>query len=162
MVTLLFLLGLVGGSIAAANLPTPGSLQRVSNFGSNPRNVEFHIYVPKNMAKSRPAVVAAVHHCQGTAQSFFRSTPYSKLAERYGFIVVYPSSPHKGTCWDVSSRASLSHDGGGDSNSIANMVKWTAKSYNADSRRLFVVGTSSGAMMSVRSAANGTWIEPDI
>jgi poly(3-hydroxybutyrate) depolymerase len=71
------------------------------------------------------------------------------LAEQYGFIVVYPSSPHSGTCWDVSSKQTLTHEGGGDSNTIANMVKWVLSEYKADASKVFVTGSSSGAMMTV-------------
>lgn len=57
-----------------------------------------------------------------------------------------------GTCWDVSSQKSLKHNGGGDSNAIANMVTYTLKKYNADPKRVFVTGSSSGAMMTVSSS----------
>ena len=57
-----------------------------------------------------------------------------------------------GTCWDVSSQKSLKHSGGGDSNAIANMVTYTLKKYNADPKRVFVTGSSSGAMMTVSSS----------
>lgn len=85
----------------------------------------------------------------GTAQQYYTNSPYAQLGEEYGFITIYPSSPYDGTCWDVSSQAALTHDGGGDSNSIANMVTWTIKQYNADSSKVFVTGSSSGAMMTV-------------
>ena len=81
--------------------------------------------------------------------AYYSGSPYAALAEQYGFIVIYPSSPHSGTCWDVSSKATLSHNGGGDSNTIANMVKWTLTQYKADAGRVFVTGSSSGAMMTV-------------
>jgi acetylxylan esterase len=45
--------------------------------------------------------------------------------------------------------AALTHDGGADSNSIANMVTYTLDTYNADSSRVYVTGMSSGAMMTV-------------
>jgi acetylxylan esterase len=43
----------------------------------------------------------------------------------------------------------LTHEGGGDSNTIANMVKWTLSEYKADAKKVFVTGSSSGAMMTV-------------
>lgn len=124
------------------------SLTRVNNFGSNPANVKMYIYVPDNV-RSNPDVVVAIHHCQGTAQSYFSSTPYANLANQHGYIVIYPESPYSGTCWDVSSPATLKYEGGGDSNSIANMVKYTLRQYKANPSRVFVVGGSSGAMMTV-------------
>jgi acetylxylan esterase len=125
------------------------SLQQITNSGiSNPTNVGFYMYVPDKLAAS-PGIVVAIHYCTGTAQAYYSGSPYARLAEQYGFVVIYPSSPHSGGCWDVSSRASLSHNGGGDSNAIVNMVKWAITKYNANASKVFVTGTSSGAMMTV-------------
>ncbi|KAE8391653.1 putative acetyl xylan esterase [Aspergillus alliaceus] len=110
---------------------TSGSLQQVTNFGSNPSGALMYIYVPKNLA-TKPGIVVAIHQC---------------------FIVIYPQSPYSGTCWDVSSQSALKHNGGGDSNSIANMVTWTISQYNADTSKVFVTGSSSGAMMTNVMAA---------
>jgi acetylxylan esterase len=136
---------------AAASLrkraPIPGSLSQVTDFTA-PTKAGFYIYEPKKLAAS-PGVIVAIHYCTGTAQAYFDNTPYATLSEEYGFIVIYPSSPHEGTCWDVSSKQTLTHEGGGDSNTIANMVKWTLSEYKADAEKVFVTGSSSGAMMTV-------------
>ncbi|CAI6338069.1 unnamed protein product [Periconia digitata] len=138
---------------AAPSLLQPrASLQQVTNYGSNPTNTKMYIYVPDSV-KSNPAIVVAVHHCQGTAQSFFGSTPYASLADQKGYIVIYPESPYSGTCFDVSSKATLTHGGGGNSNSIANMVTYALQKYAADPKRVFLVGASSGAMMANVMAA---------
>ena len=60
---------------------------------------------------------------------------------------MWPSSPNSGTCWDVSSRGSLTHGGGGDSQAIANMVSYAIEKYGVDRSRVFLTGGSSGAMM---------------
>jgi len=127
---------------------TPGTLSQVTSFGTQPTNAGFYIYVPKTLAAS-PGVIVAIHFCTGSAQAYYNGSPYKTLSEQYGFIVIYPSSPHSGTCWDVSSKATLSHNGGGDSNTIANMVTWTISNYKADASKVFVTGSSSGAMMTV-------------
>lgn len=36
------------------------------------------------------------------------------------------------------------HDGGGDSNAIANMITYAITTYKADATRVFVTGGSSG------------------
>ncbi|EAL85420.1 hypothetical protein KXX16_005429 [Aspergillus fumigatus] len=131
---------------------TSGSLQQVTNFGSNPSGTLMYIYVPNNLA-TKPGIVVAIHYCTGTAQAYYTGSPYAQLAEKYGFIVIYPQSPYSGTCWDVSSQSALTHNGGGDSNSIANMVTWTISQYNADTSKVFVTGSSSGAMMTNVMAA---------
>ncbi|KAF7292074.1 Carbohydrate esterase family 1 and carbohydrate-binding module family 1 protein [Mycena indigotica] len=128
------------------------SLQQVTNFGSNPTNVGMYVYKPTTVA-SKPAVIVAIHYCTGTAQAYFSGTQYAQYADTYGFIVIYPSSPWSGTCWDVSSKATLTHNGGGDSNAIANMVAYAINTYGADSSRIFVTGSSSGAMMTNVMAA---------
>lgn len=143
---------------------TPGSLQQVTSFGSNPTNVGMYIYVPNNLA-SEPGIVVAIHYCKsidfiqnrypltrkgtGTAEAYYNGSPYAQLAEQHGFIVIYPESPYSGSCWDVSSQSTLTHNGGGNSNSIANMVAWTIEEYGVDTSKVFVTGSSSGAMMTV-------------
>ncbi|GFF32628.1 probable acetylxylan esterase A [Aspergillus udagawae] len=140
------------GAQSSAVLPKAGSLEHVPDFGSNPTKVSMYIYVPKKLA-AKPGIVVAIHYCTGTAQAYYTGSPYAKLAEQYGFIVIYPESPYEGKCWDVSSKATLTHNGGGNSNSIANMVTWTIKQYKADSSKVFVTGSSSGAMMTNVMAA---------
>lgn len=124
------------------------SLQQVTDFGTNPTDTLMYIYVPANLT-AKPAIVVAIHYCGGTAEAYFTGTEYAELADQNGFIVIYPQSPYSGTCWDVSSTAALTHDGGGDSNAIANMVTYTLGKYNGDASKVFVTGTSSGAMMTV-------------
>ncbi|KAK3936170.1 putative acetylxylan esterase A [Diplogelasinospora grovesii] len=142
----------VSGLLALASLGSTAevvkraALTQVTNFGANTSGTKMYIYVPNNLA-TNPAVIVAVHYCTGTAQAYYSGTPYAQLAEQYGFIVIYPESPYSGTCWDVSSTAALTHNGGADSNSIANMVTYTISQYNADASRVFVTGSSSGAMM---------------
>lgn len=125
------------------------TLQQVTNFGANTSGTKMYIYVPAKLA-TKPAIIVAVHYCTGTGPGYYQNTPYATLAEQYGFIVIYPESPYSGTCWDVSSTAALTHNGGADSNSIANMVTYTLNTYNGDASKVFVTGSSSGAMMTVR------------
>ncbi|KAF2646564.1 hypothetical protein P280DRAFT_14002 [Massarina eburnea CBS 473.64] len=132
-------------SITAQQLSS--NLTQVTSFGPNPRNVSFYIYVPK-ILRPKPAILVVPHWCHGTAQDAFKGRPYASLGDQYGFISIYPDSPNKADqCWDVSSNASLTHDGGGDALGIVSMVRWALKKYGGDKDRVFVTGTSSGAMM---------------
>jgi acetylxylan esterase len=137
-------------SIYTTALPSPGVLTQIPTTSfTNPSKAGFWIYVPKNLAP-KPALLVAIHYCTGTAEAYFKNSPYGNLAEKYGYIVVYPSSPNSGTCWDVSSAASLSNGEKGDSGSIVGMVKWTLRNHaTIDASKVFVLGTSSGAMMTV-------------
>jgi len=127
------------------------ALSQVTNFGANTSGAKMYIYVPSKLA-AKPPVVVAIHYCTGTAQAYYSGSPYAQLADQKGFIVIYPESPYSGTCWDVSSKASLTHLGGGNSNSIANMVNYTLNKYNGDASKVFVTGSSSGGMMTVSRA----------
>lgn len=77
-------------------------------------------------------------------------TPLNSYADKLGFIVLYPTSKSQSgmNCWDAHSAKSLKHDGGGDSQGLAGMVKWALKTYNGDPNKVFAVGGSSGAMES--------------
>ncbi|WP_410643530.1 PHB depolymerase family esterase [Amycolatopsis sp. lyj-346] len=122
------------------------SLQEVRDFGANPSGIKMFVYVPDTVA-AQPAVVVGVHWCHGTAQDFYAGTQYASLADRYGFIVIYPSAVSSDGCWDVHSPAVLTHNGGGDAQGIVSMVKYVQQRYHGDPARTFVTGHSSGGMM---------------
>ncbi|KAH6638833.1 acetylxylan esteras-like protein 1 precursor [Boeremia exigua] len=139
-------LGLLLAAAQTAHSLT-SNLTQIFDFGPNPRNVTGYIYVPANLPKNAPILVAP-HWCHGTAQNVFDYRSWASAGDQYGFISIYPNSPNAADqCWDVSSKQSLTHNGGGDALGIASMVRWTIKKYDADASRVFVVGTSSGAMM---------------
>ena len=80
------------GAAYALVKPRQGRLQQVSNFGANPSNTKMYIYVPAQVAE-KPAIVVAVHYCTGPAQAYYNGSPYARLADQKGFIVIYPESP---------------------------------------------------------------------
>lgn len=120
--------------------------QQTGNWGSNPTNVGFFYYKPLNLP-ANPALIVAMHYCSGTAQAFFTGTQYANLADTYKYIVIYPNAPDSGGCWDVHTTATLTHNGGGDSIAIANMVRFAISSWGVDASRVYMTGLSSGAMM---------------
>jgi acetylxylan esterase len=89
-----------------------------------------------------------VHFCLGSASAYYSATSeYQRIAEQKGIILIYPDTALDNHCWDVATQKTLTHEGGGDSQSIANMVRYAIKKYNANPKKVFVTGTSSGAMM---------------
>lgn len=124
------------------------ALQRVNvTLTKNPTSVGFYIYVPDELPPS-PAILVNPHWCHGDAPSAYAGSTFAEKADEHGFIVIYPDSPNLvDKCWDVSSPQTLLHDGGGDSTAIVSMVQWTLDNFQADARRVFVTGVSSGAMM---------------
>jgi acetylxylan esterase len=106
----------------------------------------MYIYVPTNLPPSPPILVAP-HWCGGTAQQVFQWRSWASAGDKYGFITIYPNTGNADKCWDVSSKESLTHDGGGDALGIVSMARYAIEEYGADKDRVFVSGTSSGAMM---------------
>jgi acetylxylan esterase len=110
------------------------------------------VYKPDNLQSD--ALVVAIHSCQSSAQKYFGNSliPWHRGSDRKGYITVWPSSTAE--CWDVSSKASLTHDGGGDSNAIANMIKYAVQTYSLDPKKVFITGGSSGGTYRTSSSPN--------
>ncbi|MGX4687834.1 extracellular catalytic domain type 1 short-chain-length polyhydroxyalkanoate depolymerase [Streptomyces sp. JNUCC 63] len=144
------LLAGVAPLLAALLLVAPSaraaSLTEVTGFGANPSNLRMYVYRPDS-APARPAVLVAVHYCTGSGPAFHSGTEFASLADRYGFLVVYPSVTREGGCFDVSSPQALRRGGGSDPVGIVSMVTYAQQHYGADPARVFVTGASSGAMM---------------
>ncbi|KAI1076543.1 carbohydrate esterase family 1 protein [Whalleya microplaca] len=133
-----------------ATMAFGASLTQVQDYNNNATSkAQMYVYKPDNVVENPPLVVV-IHSCQSTAQSYFQNSaiPWKAGSDGKGYITIWPSSPNSGTCWDVSSKQSLSHDGGGDSAAIANMIAFALAEYGADPARVYVTGGSSGAMMS--------------
>ncbi|MEV5431763.1 PHB depolymerase family esterase [Streptomyces sp. NPDC052701] len=122
------------------------ALTEITDFGANPSNLQMYLYVPDSVTPD-PAVVVAVHYCTGSGPAMYNGTEYASLADRYGFIVVYPSVTRASKCFDVSSPQALRRGGGSDPVGIRSMVDWVVRTHGADTGRIFATGISSGAMM---------------
>jgi poly(hydroxyalkanoate) depolymerase family esterase len=148
------LLALVAAALLAA-VPTASArteaaptatLTEITGFGTNPSNLQMYLYVPDNVT-AHPAVVVAVHYCTGSGPAMYNGTEWARLADTYGFVVVYPSVTRSSKCFDVSSPQALKRGGGSDPVGIKSMVDWTVRTYSADTTRIYATGISSGAMM---------------
>ncbi|MEV4111535.1 PHB depolymerase family esterase [Nonomuraea sp. NPDC049695] len=124
------------------------SLTQVTNFGTNPTNLNMYIYVPDKVA-AQPAMLVLVHYCGGSASGIFNwnGHDYVTAADRYGYIIVLPEATRDGHCFDVSTAGALKRNGGSDSTGIMSMVAYARQRYNVDPARIVVSGFSSGAMM---------------
>jgi acetylxylan esterase len=144
-----YFLAVCQGVALAAELVPRATFSQVTNFGANPTNTRMFLFVPQNLAP-KPAIVVGLHWCTGSAQAYYQGSNWARLSETYGYIVIYPSTPYlDSNCWDVASQKALTRGGGGNTDSIANMVKHVTEQYGADASRVYVTGISSGAMMTV-------------
>ena len=56
-----------------------------------------HVPVRAGQRRRRsPAILVAVHYCSGSGPAFYSGTEFASLADRYGFIVIYPSATRSG------------------------------------------------------------------
>ncbi|GGU78096.1 extracellular catalytic domain type 1 short-chain-length polyhydroxyalkanoate depolymerase [Lentzea flava] len=135
--------------VVLAPQATAASLVEVTNFGNNPGRMRMHVYVP-DTRPAKPAIVVAMHGCGGSGPGFYAGSEFASLANRYGFIVIYPSAQQEagfGKCFDTWSDAAKRRGGGSDPVSIVSMVTYTQQRYGGDPARVFATGSSSGGMM---------------
>ena len=88
----------LAASLAVAGLTIPAlqpahaaSLVEVTSFGDNPGGMRMHLYVPDSRPAS-PAIVVAMHGCGGSGPGFYAGSEIASLADRHGFIVIYPTA----------------------------------------------------------------------
>ncbi|MFD1145551.1 extracellular catalytic domain type 1 short-chain-length polyhydroxyalkanoate depolymerase [Saccharothrix hoggarensis] len=158
MRALLKIVSVVVAAVAmAAGLSVPqasaAALTEVTRFGPNPSGLRMHLYVPGRL-RARPPVLLAVHWCTGSGPDMHAGTDFTQLADKHGFIVIYPSAVRESHCFDVSSPQALKRNGGSDPVGLASMVRHTVRRYHADASRVFVTGISSGAMTTNVMLAN--------
>ncbi|MDG4780141.1 PHB depolymerase family esterase [Micromonospora sp. WMMD961] len=125
------------------------SLTEVTSFGDNPGRMRMHVYVPDNRP-AKPATVVAMHGCGGSGPGFYSGSEFASLADRYGYIVIYPSATQQagfGNCFDTWSDAAKRRGGGSDPVSIISMIRYVQQQYAADPDRVYATGSSSGGMM---------------
>jgi poly(hydroxyalkanoate) depolymerase family esterase len=130
-------------------------LQEVASFGSNPGNLRMFVYAPDALP-SDPALLVALHGCTQNAADYDHGTGWSTLADRFGFVVLYPEqqkSNNSQGCFSWFLPDDIARDRG-EALSIRQMVERAIIDYGIERRRVFVTGLSAGgAMSSVMLAA---------
>jgi poly(hydroxyalkanoate) depolymerase family esterase len=142
-------LALAGLAVPASRPAFAATLTEVTAFGSNPGGMRMHVYVP-DTRPANPPIVVAMHGCGGSGPGFHSGSEFASLADRYGFVVIYPSAMQEagfGKCFDTWSAAAKRRDGGSDPVSIASMVAYAERQYGGDRTRVYATGSSSGGMM---------------
>ncbi|WP_326794274.1 extracellular catalytic domain type 1 short-chain-length polyhydroxyalkanoate depolymerase [Streptomyces sp. NBC_01808] len=156
------LLAIAAALAAVATLVSPSShasaavsLEKVSNFGSNPGALNMYVYKPSSAPEKAPVVVA-LHGCTQDAQGYADHSGLPEMADKHGFIVVFgeqTSSNNLNKCFNWFQSADIKH-GQGEAASIAQMVEHAGSAYGADTGKAYVTGLSAGgAMTSVMLAA---------
>jgi poly(hydroxyalkanoate) depolymerase family esterase len=109
------------------------------------------IYVPASADAEASAIVMMLHGCTQTPEDFAIGTGMNALAERHGFIVLYPEQSRGAnaqTCWNWFS-PNDQHRDRGEPEILAGMARTAMAQYDVPADRTFVAGLSAGAAMAV-------------
>ena len=82
--------------------PTPGDHTLTVDTPEGQRQVLLH--APAGANKPRPLVIA-LHGAGETGSDFANDTGFSRLADREGFLVAYPSAGGPNSFWNISGQA---------------------------------------------------------
>jgi polyhydroxybutyrate depolymerase len=127
--------------------PTSATQTRTLETGGERRSYE--LYVPPSYRHGRPAPLVLVFHAGGgRADGIAPHTGFSRLAEREGFVVVYPQGLN-GRWNDGRGYATASHD---DVGFVRALIDTLTRELSLDPRRIYATGISNGAMFSYRLA----------
>jgi len=121
------------------------------SVGDNP----YFVYTPETYRVEAPVpLFVMLHGCTQTALDFATGTSMNQLAEKQGFIVMYPQQTTKynqGLCWNWF-LPSNQQRGSGEPASIVGMIQslqLNTANWTIDPNRIYVTGISAGAAMSV-------------
>ena len=108
----------------------------------------MHAYVPDDLAPA-PALVVALHGCTQNANVFDQGTGWSTLADRLGFVVIYPeqqaaNNPKNCFSWFLPSDTTRD---AGEALSIRQMIETAVSQFGVDRGKIFVTGLSAGGAM---------------
>ena len=133
-------------------------MTEIKDFGSNPGNLKMYFHQAKNLntdSKKIPLVIV-LHGCSQTAEIVARESGWNKLADEYGFAVLYPQQllfNNTGECFNWYNENDISKNKG-EVLSIRQMIDYAIRKFQIDTTRIFSYGLSAGAAMSVAMLAD--------
>lgn len=135
------LLGIFGGVIFLLNR-TNGTIQ------SGGMTRRYLLYVPDSCDPDQPAALVISFHglVQWPAHQAYLSR-WNRLADREGFLVVYPRGTGFPLRWQVRSLGSPGDRSEGEVGFIKDLIDHLSGSYSINQRRIYANGMSNGAGM---------------
>ncbi len=164
---------------AGCSQPLDSPFEEVHELGPNPGELRMFKYVPAARFGERPQqhagasggpnggstglkasaggapLVVALHGCMQDAAEYGKDSGWSRLADRWGFLLLLPQqrrSNNLARCFSWYSPEDRARDAG-EALSIRQMVERMVHDHAVDPRRIYVTGVSAGAAMSLALAA---------
>lgn len=123
--------------------PTNGSLQ------SSRETRRYLLYVPKSLDQSSPVPLVITIHGFAEWPAHVRDvTRWNKLADKEGFIVVYPSGTKFPKRWAAFNENNPGSGETKDVQFLSDLIDKLESEYNIDLQRVFINGFSNGGGMS--------------
>jgi poly(hydroxyalkanoate) depolymerase family esterase len=119
------------------------------------RGRRYIVHLPRGYdAAGRPLpLVMVLHGCHEDHETIRRDTDFNRVADREGFIVVYPFITSYGdlrskNCWGFWIDEHI-HEGCGEVQDLGGIIEEVRRDYRVDPDRIHIAGLSSGAAMAV-------------
>jgi poly(hydroxyalkanoate) depolymerase family esterase len=118
------------------------------------RDRDYKVFVPASYTGQTPVpMVMVLHGCSQTEQNMLAETRFRELAERDGFIAVFPfitsfDGLRAPNCWGFFIEHHI-HEGAGEPEDLYQIAREVESAFKIDPNRRYVTGLSSGAGMAV-------------
>ena len=135
-----------GGAVVAPSAPAAtGTMTEVTDFGTNPGELQMFAYVPADLPRGAPLVVV-MHGCLSQVTNYDDETGWLQLADARKWALVFPQQAitnNTNLCLNWVSEDDIAR-GKGEARSIVSMVDWMWRTHGVDAARIWATGHSAG------------------